>query len=116
MTENDISKQIVDTAYRMHTTPGPGLRERVYHTLLAHEMARRDLRATRQQSIPMICDTIRIAGFRAHIIVENKVIADSLESLVITKMLDECCPEGASFSERSLGKSVYYYPSVSSRA
>src|SRR5580658_9787280 len=27
-----------------------------------------------------------------------------------------CCPAGASFSERSLGKSLYYYPFLSSRA
>jgi hypothetical protein len=29
MTENDLSRQIVDAAYRIHTTLGPGLLESV---------------------------------------------------------------------------------------
>jgi len=30
MTENDIAKEIVDAAFRIHTTLGPGLLESVY--------------------------------------------------------------------------------------
>ena len=30
MTENELAKQIVDAAYRVHTTLGPGLLESVY--------------------------------------------------------------------------------------
>jgi vacuolar-type H+-ATPase catalytic subunit A/Vma1 len=32
MTENAIAKEIVDAAYRIHTTLGPGLLESVYDT------------------------------------------------------------------------------------
>jgi GxxExxY protein len=38
MTENEVVKQIVDAAYRIHTTLGPGLRESVYETVLAYEL------------------------------------------------------------------------------
>jgi hypothetical protein len=31
MTENAIAKEIVDAAFRIHTTLGPGLLESVYH-------------------------------------------------------------------------------------
>jgi len=30
MTENEIAKRIVDAAYKVHTTLGPGLLESVY--------------------------------------------------------------------------------------
>jgi len=30
MTENEVAKQIVDAAYRIHTSLGPGLLESVY--------------------------------------------------------------------------------------
>ena len=45
MTENAIAKEIVDAAFRVHTTLGPGLLESVYHTVLAYELGRRGLRA-----------------------------------------------------------------------
>jgi hypothetical protein len=41
MTENAIAKEIVDAAFRIHTTLGPGLLESVYDTVLAYELGRR---------------------------------------------------------------------------
>ena len=38
MTENEIAKEIVDAAYKVHTTLGPGLLESVYETVLAYEL------------------------------------------------------------------------------
>jgi GxxExxY protein len=77
MTENAIAKEIVDAAYRIHTTLGPGLLESVYDTVLAYELNRRGLRTTRQQAIPVVYENVRIdAGFRADMIVEDKVIVE----------------------------------------
>src|SRR6476646_1952517 len=77
MTENAIAKEIVDAAFRIHTSLGPGLLASVYDTVLAYELDRRGLRTVRQQPIPVVYDTIRIdAGFRADLIVEDKVIVE----------------------------------------
>ena len=77
MTENDISREIVDAALRIHTTLGPGLLESVYDAVLAYELTRRGLRTVRQQPIPVIYDNVRIdTGFRADLIVEDKVIVE----------------------------------------
>ena len=38
MTENEIAKEVVDAAYKVHTTLGPGLLESVYEMVLAHEL------------------------------------------------------------------------------
>ena len=50
MTENEVAKQIVDAAYRMHTSLGPGLLESVYEVVLAYELENRGLRVVRQQA------------------------------------------------------------------
>jgi GxxExxY protein len=77
MTENAIAKEIVDAAYRIHTTLGPGLLESVYDSVLALELGRRGLRTVRQQAIPVVYENFRIdAGFRADLIVEDKVIVE----------------------------------------
>tara|TARA_R110002072_G_scaffold4384_8_gene30735 strand:- start:3013 stop:3132 length:120 start_codon:yes stop_codon:yes gene_type:complete len=38
MTENEISKVIVDASYKIHTQLGPGLLESVYETILYFEL------------------------------------------------------------------------------
>jgi len=84
MTENAIAKEIVDAAFRIHTTLGPGLLESVYNAVLAYELARRGLSVVRERPIPVIYGDVRIeTGFRADLIVEEKVIVEikSVETL-----------------------------------
>jgi GxxExxY protein len=77
MNENAIAQEIVDAAFRVHTTLGPGLLESVYDSVLAYELGRRGLRTVRQQAIPVVYEGIRIgAGFRADLIVEDKAIEE----------------------------------------
>ncbi len=77
MTENAIAKQIVDAAFHIHTTLGPGLLESVYDTVLAYELSQRGLRTVRQQAIPVVYENVRIdTGFRADLVVEDKVIVE----------------------------------------
>jgi GxxExxY protein len=77
MTENAIAKEIVDAAFRIHTTLGPGLLESVYQTVLAYELGRRGLRTISQQPIPVVYENVRIdTGFKADLVVEDKVIVE----------------------------------------
>jgi GxxExxY protein len=77
MTENAIATEIVDAAFRIHTALGPGLLESVYDAVLAYELGRRGLRTARQQPIPVVYEAVRIdTGFRADLIVEDKVIVE----------------------------------------
>jgi hypothetical protein len=50
-----VAQQIVDAAYRVHTTLGPGSPESVYQTALAYELEKRGLRVSSEQSIPVVC-------------------------------------------------------------
>jgi len=77
MTENEVAKQIVDAAYRIHTSLAPGLLESVYEVVLACELEKRGLRTARQQPIPIVYLDTRIEiGFRADLMVEDKVIGE----------------------------------------
>jgi GxxExxY protein len=77
MSENAIAQQIVDAAFRVHTTLGPGLLESVYEAALAYELEKRGLRITRQQGVPVVYESVRIhAGFYADLVVEDQVIVE----------------------------------------
>ena len=77
MTDNEITGQIVDAAYKIHTTLGPGLLESVYEAVLVYELVKRGLHVARQQPIPIVYETVHLEeGFRADLIVEGRVIVE----------------------------------------
>ncbi len=77
MHQNEISGIIVDAAYKIHTTLGPGLLESVYEAVLAFELEKRGLSVLVQQAIPVIYEEVQLElGFRADIIVNAKVVIE----------------------------------------
>jgi len=77
MHENEIAKIIVDCAYKVRKRLGPGLLENVYQAALAYELRQRGLKIAVERGIPVEYDGVRLnVGFRADIIVENKVIIE----------------------------------------
>ena len=84
MTENQVATEIVDVAFKLHHSYGPGLFESVYETIMAYELMKRGLKVRRQQAIPVVHETVRMEiGFRADLIVENKVVVEikSIEAM-----------------------------------
>ena len=77
MTENEIAKQIVDAAFRVHSTLGPGLLESVYETVMAKELEKRGLSVVCQLPVALIYDGIELGlAFKADLVVEGKVIVE----------------------------------------
>jgi len=77
MNENQIARVVVDAAVKVHRMLGPGLLESVYEVVLARELVQRGLRVERQVSIPIEYEGLKFdEGFRADIIVEEKVILE----------------------------------------
>ncbi len=75
--ENEISRDIVDAAYKVHTTLGPGLLESVYETVLAHELTRRGHHVERQVAIAVRYENLVFnVGFKADLIVDGLVIVE----------------------------------------
>lgn len=84
MHENELAKIIVDCSYKVHRTLGPGLLEAVYQAALVYELTKRGLTVSVERGIPAEYEEVRLdCGFRADIIVENKVIIEikSVEAL-----------------------------------
>lgn len=77
MTENEISKTLLDIFIKIHSQLGPGLLESVYEEVICYELDKLNLRHKRQQGIPVMYDEKKMEiGFRADIIVEDKVIIE----------------------------------------
>ncbi len=77
MHENEVARLIVDAAYKIHTTLGPGLLESVYETVLAYELEKRGLEIRRQVPLPVVYEKISFdEGFRADLIVQGKVLVE----------------------------------------
>jgi GxxExxY protein len=92
MTENEISKKILNAAFLVHTKLGPGLLESVYEVVLAHELRKSGLTAERQKAMPITYDGILFEeGYRADLLVEGLVIVElksiAAQSAVHTKQL-----------------------------
>ena len=84
LSENQISKIILDAAFKVHTRTGPGLLETVYEVVLAHELRKQGLHVERQVPVPIRYDELEFEeGFRADLVVEGKLIAElkSVEKL-----------------------------------
>ena len=84
MTENEISKIIVDLCVKIHKALGPGLLEAVYEAALVYELKKMGISFERQVDVPAAYeDVILDVGFRADLIVDKKVIVElkSVENL-----------------------------------
>jgi len=77
MNENDLAREIVDAAYKVHTSLGLGLLESVYEAAMAHELQKRGLLVNRQVPLPVIYEEVRLEeGFRADVVVGGKVMVE----------------------------------------
>lgn len=85
MTENELSKIIVNTAYQIHMKLGPGLLESVYEKIICYELTNQGLNIESQKGIPVLWNEVNMEiGFRADLIVEKLVIIElkSVETIL----------------------------------
>lgn len=77
MTENELATIAVDICFKIHTKLGPGLLESVYEAAFVYELDKREIAYSRQQGIIAKYETVVLdVGFRADIIMENKLIVE----------------------------------------
>lgn len=93
MIEDLITEKIIGCAMKVHSSLGPGLLESVYEECLYYELCKTDLIVERQKPIPLIYESIKLeCGFRADLLVDNKVIvelkaAESITNVFIAQVL-----------------------------
>ncbi|OCR01570.1 GxxExxY protein [Oscillatoriales cyanobacterium USR001] len=74
---NQIAKHIVDAAFNVHFSLGPGLLESVYEVCLEYELTKRGLKVDRQVDLPVVYEDIQLeAGFRLDLLVNESVILE----------------------------------------
>ncbi len=82
---DDVTGEIVDAAYKLHTGLGPGLLESVYETVLARDLQRRGLLVERQKKVSFDYDGLHFDdGLRLDLLVESRVVVEikSVERLL----------------------------------
>ncbi|MDP2161840.1 MAG: GxxExxY protein [Flavobacterium sp.] len=84
MTENELSKIVVNCAYKIHKSLGPGLLESAYEECLFYELNKTGLKIEKQKALPLIYEDVKLEiGYRIDLIIENKLIVEikSVETL-----------------------------------
>lgn len=77
MTENELSKIVVDCMFKVHKNLGPGLLESAYEECLIYELSKTDLHIERQKPLPLFYETIKMEiGYRLDFLVENKLVVE----------------------------------------
>ena len=87
MTENEISKLVVDLCFKIHKQYGPGLFESVYEEVFCYEWNKLNLPVTRQKGIKVIHDGVDMGiGFIPDLIVCDKLIIELKSIEVLAKV------------------------------
>jgi GxxExxY protein len=74
---NEITGEIVDIAFRLHSRLGPGLLESVYETVLTRLLQGRGLHVERQKAVSFEFDgCVFDDGLRVDLFVENTVVVE----------------------------------------
>lgn len=85
LSENQLSKIVLDSVFKIYFELGPGLLESVYERILAIELKELGLEVETQVPIPVFWKNREVGlGYRADIIVEKKLLIElkSVEKLI----------------------------------
>lgn len=73
----EVARQVVDSAMKVHQALGPGLLESVYEVCLVHELTKRGVVVHRQLPVAISYDGIQIeAGFRLDILAGESIVVE----------------------------------------
>jgi GxxExxY protein len=93
MTENEISKIVLDSSIQVHRSLGPGLLESAYQRCLAYELEQQGLHIEVEKGLPLVYKEVEMEiGYRVDIFVNKKVIVeiksvDALHNIHLAQVL-----------------------------
>jgi len=75
--ENELSRFILDAAFGVHSSLGPGLLESAYEACLAYELRESGLTVRSQVAVPLIYKSVKLdVGYRLDLLVEELVVIE----------------------------------------
>ncbi|HWZ21997.1 MAG TPA: GxxExxY protein [Cytophagaceae bacterium] len=85
MSENELSRLVMDSAIKVHRKLGPGLLESAYEECLYYELRKHNLFVEKQKPLPLIYEEVKLeVGYRIDLMVNSKVIIEvkSVETIM----------------------------------
>ncbi|SHE67389.1 GxxExxY protein [Flavisolibacter ginsengisoli] len=77
MNENDLGTLVLDAAFEVHKTLGPGLLENAYEHCLAFELLQKELNIKTQCPLPLVYKDVKLdCGYRLDVVVEDKIVVE----------------------------------------
>mgnify|MGYP000920409455 CR=1 FL=1 len=72
-----VASELLNAAFRVHTSLGPGLLESAYEACMEHVLRQKGFRVARQVTVPIEFDGLKLdAGYRMDLLVEDLVVAE----------------------------------------
>ena len=110
MTTNEITHEILDSAYKVHTHLGPGLLESAYRTCLAYELKKKGLTVEEEKALPIIYEEIKLEyGYRLDLLIENEVIVELKTVVAFNEVHLAQLLTYLKFSEKHVGLLLNFY-------
>lgn len=77
MNENQLSRIVLDCAFKIHKKLGPGLLESAYAQILFYELSKQGLNVEKEKPLPIIYDGIKLdQGYRLDLLINNKLVVE----------------------------------------
>jgi len=74
---NNLTHEILDSAYKVHTALGPGLLESAYQACLCYELKKKGFKVESEKPLPLVSEEVKLdCGYRIDLLVENRVIIE----------------------------------------
>jgi GxxExxY protein len=77
-TLNELSKRVLDAAFEVHTSLGPGLLESTYTACLKYELEKRGFAVKAEVPVPIVYDGQKLldVGYRIDLLVNNELVIE----------------------------------------
>lgn len=74
---NNLTHEILDSAYKVHTALGPGLLESAYQACLCYELKKKGFKVESEKPLPLVYEEVKLdCGYRIDLLVENRVVIE----------------------------------------
>ena len=77
MNNQNLTQEILNSAFKVHSALGPGLLESAYQACLAYELRQKGLQVEVEKPLPLVYEAVKLeVGYRIDLLVENQVVVE----------------------------------------
>ncbi len=110
MDTNEITHEILDSAYKIHSKLGPGLLESAYQACLVYELRKKGLKVEVEKPLPLIYEEVKLeCGYRIDMLVEDQVVIELKTVEAFTDVHTAQVLTYLKLSEKKVGLLINFY-------